>query len=162
MIKILLKLISSFVVGLSIGILIIIIYTFFFTDVTYAEIYNKLSNIGISSVMISCIGSVVALIISIFTSIILHELGHLITALISGFKFVSFRVANYTLLKENGKYKIKKFFVVGTGGQCLTSPPESPSLSAVNGYIAGGTLINIQQFDRQSLISLIQQMLNKT
>ena len=73
----------------------------------------------------------------------MHEAGHLIAGLWYKFKFVSFRVANLTLIKEEGKYKIKKFHIAGTGGQCLLSPPEeTPSRKAVIGYLAGGALLN--------------------
>ena len=142
--KQILKFLSYFIGGLAIGVLIVIICIAFFTDVTLAELYDKLSVIGILSIIISCIGSIAALFIAIFAQILLHESGHLIMGLLAKFKFVSFRVANLTLLKENGKYKIKKFFIAGTGGQCLLSPPnEAPSQSAVSWYLAGGSLINV-------------------
>ena len=142
--KQILKFLSYFIGGLTIGVLIVIICVAFFTDIPLAELYDKLSGIGILSIIISCIGSIAALFIAIFAQILLHESGHLIMGLLAKFKFVSFRVANLTLLKENGKYKIKKFFIAGTGGQCLLSPPsETPSQSAVSWYLAGGSLINI-------------------
>ena len=142
--KQILKFLSYFIGGLTIGVLIVIICVAFFTDIPLAELYDKLSGIGILSIIISCIGSIAALFIAIFAQILLHEAGHLIMGLLAKFKFVSFRVANLTLLKENGKYKIKKFFIAGTGGQCLLSPPsETPSQSAVSWYLAGGSLINI-------------------
>ena len=142
--KQILKFLSYFIGGLAIGVLIVIICIAFFTDVTLAELYDKLSGIGILSIIISCIGSIAALFIAIFAQILLHESGHLIMGLLAKFKFVSFRVANLTLLKENGKYKIKKFFIAGTGGQWLLSPPsETPSQSADSWYLAGGSLINI-------------------
>ena len=142
--KQILKFLSYFIGGLTIGVLIVIICVAFFTDIPLAELYDKLSGIGILSIIISCIGSIAALFVAIFAQILLHESGHLIMGLLAKFKFVSFRVANLTLLKENGKYKIKKFFIAGTGGQCLLSPPsETPSQSAVSWYLAGGSLINI-------------------
>lgn len=59
-----------------------------------------------------------------FIQIIIHELGHLIFGLLTGYKFVSFRIGSLTLIKINGKIKIKRLSLAGTGGQCLLSPPE--------------------------------------
>lgn len=56
--------------------------------------------------------------------IIIHESGHLIFGLLTGYTFVSFRIASITLIKENNKFKIKKFSIPGTAGQCLMMPPE--------------------------------------
>ncbi|HHX55469.1 MAG TPA: hypothetical protein GX705_03890, partial [Clostridiales bacterium] len=57
--------------------------------------------------------------------IIIHEMGHLIFGLISGYKFVSFRVGSLMLKKEKGKYVLKKFNIVGTAGQCLMGPDDN-------------------------------------
>lgn len=55
---------------------------------------------------------------------IIHEGGHLIGGLCSGWKFLSFRVGSLTLVCQEGKLKWKKHTVMGTGGQCLMIPPE--------------------------------------
>ena len=48
----------------------------------------------------------------IFTSIIIiHELGHLIFGLLSGYKFSSFRIGNIMLVKTGGKLKFKKLTI---------------------------------------------------
>lgn len=82
-------------------------------------------------------------IVAFMLQLILHELGHLICGLWSGYEFVSFRVGTLTFVKENGKIVRKKFNVMGTGGQCLMMPPEG------NGYDCpyflynlGGVLMN--------------------
>lgn len=56
--------------------------------------------------------------------IIIHEAGHLICGLMSGYQFVSFRIGSFTLIKEAGKFKMKKYKIQGTAGQCLLMPPE--------------------------------------
>ncbi len=67
--------------------------------------------------------SVFALIEYLIQSI-LHEFGHMIFGLQTGYQFVSFRVGNIVLLKQNNKFVIKKYKLAGTGGQCLMAPPE--------------------------------------
>ena len=73
------------------------------------------------------ISSMVGVFIGWFLQLIIHEAGPLVCGLISGYKFVSFRVLSYTLLKEEGKFKVKKFSLSGTEGQCLLSPPDIPA-----------------------------------
>ena len=82
-----------------------------------------------------------------FTSIvqiIIHEAGHLVFGLLSGYRFSSFRIFNLMLQKENDKIKFKKFSLAGTGGQCIMVPPElSNGKIPVFLYNIGGCLMNI-------------------
>lgn len=82
-------------------------------------------------------------ILAYMLQLVLHELGHLICGFLSGYEFISFRIGSLTFVKENGKIVIKKFKIMGTGGQCLMMPPEG------NGYDCpyflynlGGVLMN--------------------
>ena len=83
-------------------------------------------------------------VLTYFIHLIIHEAGHLVAGLLSGYEFSSFRVMNLMLVKENGKIKLKKQSVAGTGGQCLMIPP------ALNGgdypvifYNLGGVIMNL-------------------
>ena len=59
-------------------------------------------------------------VISFILHIIVHEAGHLFFGLLSGYKFISFRVFDFKIIKdENGKLKIRFERLAGTGGQCL-------------------------------------------
>lgn len=65
--------------------------------------------------------------ISLLLHIILHEGGHLLAGLATGYTFVSFRIGSYTWVKgEDGRIHIKKMMLKGTGGQCLMCPPACP------------------------------------
>ena len=55
---------------------------------------------------------------------IIHEGGHLIFGLLTGYGFLSFRVFSFTIVKKDGKLIRKKLKVPGTMGQCLMTPPE--------------------------------------
>lgn len=88
--------------------------------------------------------SFIALILSIVIHIIIHELGHLEAGLLSGYEFSSFRIGSLTWVKEDGKIKLKRYKLPGTGGQCLMMPPgnfgeEYPVIF----YNLGGVLVNI-------------------
>ncbi len=56
--------------------------------------------------------------------ITIHELGHLIGGLLSGYKFNSYRVFNFMWVNIDGKIKFKMMSLSGTAGQCLMSLPD--------------------------------------
>ncbi len=64
------------------------------------------------------------LYVVLFIHIVVHEGGHLIAGLLSGYTFSSFRIGSVMFIKKDGKMQIKKHSIAGTGGQCLMSPPD--------------------------------------
>jgi len=84
------------------------------------------------------------LYIAMTLHIYIHELGHLLFGLLTGYKFVSIRFFNLMFKKENGKIRVKKFSLAGTGGQCLLAPPDynNGKFPAVL-YNLGGSLLNM-------------------
>ena len=66
----------------------------------------------------------VSMYVTMILQIIIHEGGHLIFGMLTGYKFVSFRIGSFTLIRINNELKFKKLSLAGTGGQCLLSPPE--------------------------------------
>lgn len=89
---------------------------------------------------------------ALFLTVFFHELGHLILGLLTGYEFVSFRVLNRLIKKENDKLVIKKFSLKGTLGQCLLLPTEK-SLNQSFWYNFGGVFFNLIIFF--SLIPLL-------
>ncbi len=139
-----LKYIGAGILGMTIGLLIAISGILLFTDTTLSEFLHKLVSTHILELIGAVIVGVVALFFAIAVLIPVHEAGHLIFGLMSGYKFVSFRIFKYTFIKENGKISIKKFAIAGTGGQCLLTPPDRP-LSEIPTvmYNLGGVIANI-------------------
>lgn len=92
---------------------------------------------------------VLSIIVSIVLHIAFHELGHVITGKLTGYGFYSYRLFSFMFLKEDGKWKCKRYTIPGTMGQAIMTPPEKK-----NGeypwfwYNAGGGLMNF-------LVSLI-------
>ena len=65
-----------------------------------------------------------SLAVSFYLHMILHEGGHLLAGLASGYRFVSFRMGSIMWIKIRGKIYRKRFSIPGTGGQCLLEPPD--------------------------------------
>lgn len=82
--------------------------------------------------------------LAVLIQTVIHELGHLVFGLLSGYRFSSFRIMSFMWIRENGKIKRKRFSLAGTGGQCLMVPPD-----LVDGkvpvvlYNLGGPLMNL-------------------
>ena len=81
---------------------------------------------------------------AILLQVIVHEAGHLVFGLMSGYQFSSFRIGSLMLINENGKFKLRKFSIAGTAGQCLMSPPDLvDGKMPVALYNMGGCLFNL-------------------
>ena len=83
-------------------------------------------------------------ILTLYAQIILHEVGHLICGLISGYKFVSFRVGSFILYKKQGKIHLGRYSIAGTAGQCLMTPPNlKEGKIPYQLYNFGGAIMNL-------------------
>lgn len=142
--KTILKLLGGLILGGLIGMIIGGLIVILFTDTTWSEYIQKYYSIDISEGIAVFLVAVGSLILSLLIIIPVHELGHLICGLLNGYKFVSFRIFNWTFIKLDGKIRIKKFAIAGTGGQCLLTPPDLPLEKIPTGwYNFGGVLANI-------------------
>lgn len=139
-----LKFIGAFAFGGIIGLVGISIILVLFTDITFNQFITKLFNLNWVDTIGIMLLSILFLILSFSLHIILHEGGHCIAGLLSGYRFVSFRIGNITLLRTNDKLRIKNFSIEGTGGQCLMMPPQKPinDIPSIL-YNLGGVLSNI-------------------
>ena len=84
--------------------------------------------------------------IAIIFGIAIHEAGHLVFGLITGYKFSSYRIFSLMWLKDEKtkKIKLKRFKIAGTGGQCLLTPPDMKDGKIPSTlYNLGGVLANI-------------------
>lgn len=79
-----------------------------------------------------------------YLHIILHEAGHLLCGLATGYGFVSFRIGSIMWEKgADGRVRRCRYALAGTGGQCLLSPPEYNGGSyPYVWYNLGGVLMN--------------------
>lgn len=91
---------------------------------------------------------VLTLLFLVYTiNIFLHEIGHLIFGLISGYEFNSIRFGKLMIAKENGKLRFCKYNLPGTGGQCIMTCPnvDAENMKVVL-YNLGGLFVNLCVF----------------
>jgi len=82
--------------------------------------------------------------IAAFFHTIVHELGHLVFGLLTGYQFGSFRIFSVMWLMEDGKLKRKRHKIAGTSGQCLMIPPEmKDGTCPFVWYNLGGSILNV-------------------
>lgn len=97
-----------------------------------------------SSLALSMVTLIVSCVVSYVLHIIIHEGGHLVFGLLSGYKFRSFRILSFMLIKQDGKIKLKRFSLAGTLGQCLLAPPEMKDGKCPTfWYNMGGVIFNL-------------------
>ena len=76
--------------------------------------------------------------------IIIHEAGHLVFGLLTGYRFISFRVYSFMWMKDNDRIRFKRMSIAGTGGQCLMAPPDlKDGKMPVQLYNYGGAIMNL-------------------
>ncbi|WP_290375483.1 hypothetical protein [uncultured Muribaculum sp.] len=143
-IKTILKLAAGLIIGASAGMIFVTLGIVIFTDMSFDTFLHKLATINISDGITGGAIGVLSAIIAVPLLVLIHEGGHLVCGLISGYRFVSFRIFNMTLIKDNGRLRIKRYAIAGTGGQCLLTPPDKPDDKVpVILYNSGGVLANL-------------------
>ena len=141
--KAILKLISSMLIGCLLGVIIVIPLISLINGESIQSVAHDLFvDRGLS--ILSIVGTtIIAALVAFILQIIIHEGGHLVAGLLTGYKFVSFRFLNWTLIRKDGRLQWRKFELAGTGGQCLLAPPSGPIEEIdTRWYNAGGVLAN--------------------
>lgn len=79
--------------------------------------------------------------VSYLLQVVVHEGGHLVCGLLSGYKFLSFRVGSVMLVRQGDKLVWRRFSLPGTAGQCLMMPLEEDAPQQL--YNLGGGIANL-------------------
>lgn len=87
----------------------------------------------------------VGLILAFIVQIIVHEGGHLLFGLMTGYRFVSFNILGIIWHKgPDGRLHMNRMQIAGAGGQCLMSPPDyNEGRFPFILYNLGGALTNL-------------------
>lgn len=75
--------------------------------------------------------------------IIIHEGGHLLFGLLTGYRFQSFRIFQFMWIKKKDGIHLKRYSLAGTAGQCLMSPLDYKEPYPFQLYHYGGVLMNL-------------------
>ncbi len=138
------KLISVFLVSVVVGILIGGLLFMVFNGGSLSDYFNKLLSTDILEILQIAGYMLLWMLVSCVLQVIFHEGGHLVAGLLTGYRFVSFRVFSLTLIKKEGQFRLRRFSIGGTGGQCLMSPPDRPIEQIdTRWYNLGGVLANL-------------------
>ncbi len=81
-------------------------------------------DVPLDKFLLGLAGVYIGFLISSFLQIVIHEAGHLVFGLLTGYEYSSFRIGSFMWVKIDGKLKLKRFSLSGTGGQCLMAPPD--------------------------------------
>ncbi len=103
--KQILKMTGGLLVGICAGLLIAFAGLAIFKGMTFGEYIDKLAGIGWDELVFVPFLTVAMFCLVGFLQIIIHEAGHLVCGLASGYRFVSFRILSFTLIREDGKLK---------------------------------------------------------
>lgn len=122
---------------------VIAIYIKSIYNVEYFSAFDSQEQVLIH-ILFSIAGLLFSSVVGMLLQTIVHEAGHLIFGLLTGYKFNSFHFLIFELYKKNGRLKFRSSIVPGAAGQCLMIPPNP-----VNGkypvqlYYLGGVMMNI-------------------
>lgn len=139
-----LKLIFTFFIGCVIGIVLVCAGTALFSDMSLDELVRKTGDIEGVKMFGIFAGAIICSVAAFFLQVIIHEGGHLLFGLLSGYRFVSFRIFSWTWIRKDGKIRLKRFGLAGTAGQCLLAPPDKPLEEIpIVLYHLGGVIANL-------------------
>lgn len=142
--KNILKWTAATLAGFFIGFALVTAGFVLFTDETLADVTGKFTLNAAAGALADGLAGIAAMAMSLVLQILIHEGGHWVCGRLSGYRFVSFRVFNFTFIREGGRLRVKRFGIAGTGGQCLLAPPELPLPQIpVVLYNLGGVLANV-------------------
>ncbi len=122
-------------IGAVVGIALVSLYSTFLPMVLDLSFFPLLLEMLVTFVWMSVV---------FMLSVPLHEAGHLVFGLATGYELVSFRVGKTIWIKRDGKLVRGRCQVAGTAGQCLMSPPGQPDGACPYVlYNLGGALFNL-------------------
>lgn len=142
--KKIIKVLLGLLVGVGSGLLIGFGLFALTNDGGVSAFFEKLASINVLEVLLLIGLMILWMVVSAVLQIVIHEGGHLVAGLLMGYRFVSFRVFSLTLVRQEGRFRFRRFSIGGTGGQCLMAPPDKPiDQIDTRWYNLGGVLANV-------------------
>ena len=108
------------------------------------DLFGVVEGVSFGEYLFHIAGLIVLMTAAFYLQIILHEGGHLVCGLLTGYRFVSFRIGSWMVQRENGRLHVHRYTLAGTAGQCLLAPPEwKDGKIPYKIYNLGGVLFNL-------------------
>lgn len=140
-IKRILRLLVFVAVGALIGFVSILVFA---SVPSVREFVRDMAGGGIGIFMLWWMVFMLLLAAAAFLHIVVHEAGHLLFGLASGYRFVSFRIGSFVLVRDDEGFRLGRFAIAGTGGQCLLDPPAmKDGVFPYKLYYMGGVAVNL-------------------
>ena len=138
------KMVLGILVGISVGYGSIML-VLWLADGGKPDGGSDSEGLDVGLLILSVVLAFVWLVVTTLIHLIMHEAGHLIMGLLTGFRFLSFRVFKFTLVKTDEGLRWKRFHIAGTGGQGLMELPADQDVKTAPWfwYNAGGVLMNL-------------------
>ena len=133
-----------------------ILYFIFLMLLIFLTIYFQ--NQDITEALLTAVTVAAAFFVGIPFTVLIHEAGHLLFGLFTGYRLVSFRLFSLILKKKDGRWRIGRepAMMAGIAGQCLMTPPRMK-----NGdfpyrlYNAGGVILGLAVSAALIVVSLL-------
>ena len=137
-----LKTLAGIIIGVLIG-LAVSVMTIMLIDSDF-ELHDLLSakDFAWSVILSSILTAAACMVVAAVTHIILHEMGHLIGGLATGYRFFSIRFWKFAIVNDSHGLHVKRYELIGTLGQCLMYLPENTGKTPYFWYNAGGVAAN--------------------
>ena len=97
------------------------------------DLFEIVEGVSFGEYLLHVAWLIVMMTAAFYLQTILHEGGHLVCGLLTGYRFVSFRIGSWMVQRENGRLRFHRYTLAGTAGQCLLAPPE---FAAVPEFVA--------------------------
>lgn len=108
------------------------------------DLFDVVEDVTFGEYLLHIAWLIVMLTAASYLQLILHEGGHLVCGLLTGYRFVSFRIGSWMVQRENGRLRWHRYTLAGTGGQCLLAPPKiTDGKMPYKIYNLGGALTNL-------------------
>lgn len=143
--KNILKMVLSLLIGALIGIAAVGVLVFVLEGRDgMVDVVDKACELPLVDFVVPILHSFAAMLVAFVLHLILHEGGHLLMGLATGYRFSSFRIASIAFVRKDGQIRVRRYKLAGTGGQCLMLPPEMPVEQVpFFWYNAGGVIMNV-------------------
>lgn len=108
---------------------------------SFIDYFN--STASLSGIFTDYLFIMIWIILAFVFQVLVHESGHCIFGLLTGYRFLSFRIFNLILTNNKGKIHIGKYSYQGSLGQCLMQPPVmKDEMFPFVLYAMGGTIMD--------------------